>query len=52
VGAQLSDVIAENTDWFWLETEGGITLSTSDGSLQFWGLTGNQVSDTDFEFIG
>jgi len=52
VGSQLSDVIAENTDWFWLETEGGITLSTSDGSLHFWGLTGNQLSDTDFEFIG
>jgi len=51
-GAQLSDVIAENADWFWSETETGLTLSTSDGSLHFWGLSPAQISDTDFEFVG
>ena len=51
-GAQLSDVIDENADWFWSETETGLTLSTSDGSLHFWGLSSAQISDTDFEFVG
>ena len=51
-GAQLSDVIDGNADWFWSETETGLTLSTSDGSVHFWGLTHAHMSDTDFEFIG
>ena len=51
-GAQLSDVIGENADWFWSETETGLTLSTSDGSLHFCGLSSAQISDTDFEFVG
>ena len=51
-GAQLSDVIDENADWFWSETETGLTLSTSDGSLHFWGLSPAHISDTDFEFVG
>ena len=52
VGAPLSDVIDGNADWFWSETETGLTLSTSDGSVHFWRLTHAQMSDTDFEFIG
>ena len=52
VGTELSDVIAENADWFWSETETGLTLSTSDGSLHFWGLASAQISHSDFEFIG
>ena len=51
-GTQLSDFIAENVDWVWSETETGLTLSTSDGSLHFWGLTSAQISDTDCEFVG
>ena len=51
-GAQLSDVIGENADWFWSETETGLTLSTSDGSLHFWGLSPAQILDADFEFVG
>ena len=51
-GAQLSDVIGENADWFWSETETGLTLSTSDGSLHFWGLSSAQILDADFEFVG